>query len=247
MHVRAGPVEADDTLDTLFHGKLAIFQGAKGYRVALDSILLARFAKAGGAKRILDLGCGNGAIALMLAALHPAARIVGIEIQAQMVARARRGVSLNRFDQRVEVRQGDIAVIETHFEPESFDLVVTNPPYRAPRSGRVNPDVEKQITRHEVRGKLMDFLRAAAFVLRKDGIFAGVFPAPRSVDLLAGMREQGIEPKRLRWVHSLVQQSASLVLAQSGRAARVQLLLPPPQNIYTRESKYSSGLIAMRD
>jgi len=238
-------VEADDTLDTLFHGKLAIFQGAKGYRVALDSILLARFAKAGGAKRILDLGCGNGAIALMLAALHPAARIVGIEIQAQMVERARRSVSLNRFDQRVEVRQGDIAVIETHFEPESFDLVVTNPPYRAPRSGRVNPDVEKQIARHEVRGKLMDFLRAAAYVLRKDGIFAGVFPAPRSVDLLAGMREQGIEPKRLRWVHSLVNDPASLVLVEGVKAGGVELRVMPPLIIYTRERKYTSELIAI--
>jgi len=238
-------VEADDTLDTLLRGKLAIFQGAKGYRVALDSILLARFVKAGGAKRILDLGCGNGAIALMLAALHPAARIVGIEIQAQMVARARRGVSLNRFDQRVEVRQGDIAVIETHFEPESFDLVVTNPPYRAPRSGRVNPDVEKQIARHEVRGKLMDFLRAAAYVLRKDGIFAGVFPAPRSVDLLAGMRDHGIEPKRLRWVHSLVNDPASLVLVEGVKAGGVELRVMPPLFIYTRERKYTSELIAI--
>ena len=136
-------------------------------------------------------------------------------------------------------------MIETHFEPESFDLVVTNPPYRAPRSGRVNPDVEKQIARHEVRGKLMDFLRAAAYVLRKDGIFAGVFPAPRSVDLLAGMREQGIEPKRLRWVHSLVNDPASLVLVEGVKAGGVELRVMPPLIIYTRERKYTSELIAI--
>jgi len=235
----------DDTLDSLLHGKLAIFQGAKGYRVALDSILLARFVTAGGAKRILDLGCGNGAIALILAALYPAARIVGIEIQAQMVARARRSVSLNQFDQKVEVRQGDIGVIETHFEAESFDLVVTNPPYRAPRSGRINPDVEKQIARHEVQGRLRDFLRAAAYVLRKDGIFAGVFPAPRSIDLLTGMREHGIEPKRLRWVHSLVNDPASLVLVEGVKAGGVELKVMPPLIIYTRERQYTSELTAI--
>jgi tRNA1Val (adenine37-N6)-methyltransferase len=235
----------DDTLDTLLRGRLAIFQGAKGYRVSLDSILLARFVTVGSAKRVLDLGCGNGAIALMLAALHPAARISGIEIQRQMVERAHRSVSWNQFDQRVEVRQGDVCVIETHFEPESFDLVVSNPPYRAPRSGRVNPDVEKQIARHEVQGRLMDFLRAAAYVLRKDGIFAAVFPAPRSIDLLAGMREKGIEPKRLRWVHAEAGDPAALALVEGVKGGGVELRVMPPLFIYTKERKYTSELIAI--
>ena len=204
----------DETLDTLLRGKLAILQGAKGYRVALDTILLARFVRVRGAQSVLDLGCGNGAIALMLAALHPAARISGIEIQPQMVERAHRSMSLNDFAQRVDITQGDVCSIESRFEPESFDLVVSNPPYRAPRSGRVNPDVEKQIARHEVRGRLVDFLRAAAYVLRNGGTFAAIFPALRAVDLLAGMREHGIEPKRLRWVHAHVDDPAALVLVR---------------------------------
>ena len=238
-------MQVADTLDALLRGKLSIFQGAKGYRVSLDTILLARFVRVRGAQSVLDLGCGNGAIALMLAALHPAARIRGIEIQPQMVERAHRSVSLNHFEQRVDIRQGDVCSIESQFEPESFDLVVSNPPYRAPRSGRVNPDVEKQIARHEVRGRLVDFLRASAYVLRNGGTFAGVFPALRALDLLAGMREHGIEPKRLRWVHSQVDDPATLVLAEGVKSGGVELRVMPPLFIYTKERKYTSELIAI--
>ncbi len=238
-------MHADETLDTLLRGKLSIFQGAKGYRVSLDAILLARFVTIHGAKRILDLGSGNGAIALMLAILNPGTRIVGLEAQEPMVDRARRSVQVNRLEERVDVVHGDVRSIKQHFSPASFDAVVSNPPYRVARSGRINPDPEKRVARHEVLGALADFLQAGAYVLGTSGTFGVVFPARRTIDLLWGMRQQGIEPKRLRFVHALVGSPASLVLVEGTKEGGKELIVMPPLVVYKRDKKYSPELKVM--
>jgi len=235
----------DETLDTLLRGRLAVLQGKTGYRVSLDAILLARFVTIHETKKILDLGSGNGPVALMLAALHPTARIVGLELQERMVDRARRSVELNRLWERVEIIAGDVCHVKQIFPPEYFDLVVSNPPYRAPRSGRLNPDAEKQIARHEISGGLEDFLRAGAYVLRKGGTFTAVFPAPRAIDLLAGMRQEVIEPKRLRFVHSVAKGPASLVLVEGAKEGGKELKVLDPLVVYDDDGKYTPELSAL--
>ncbi|MGH7843690.1 MAG: tRNA1(Val) (adenine(37)-N6)-methyltransferase, partial [Candidatus Binatia bacterium] len=229
----------DETLDTLLRGRLAVLQGKTGYRVSLDAILLARFVRIHEAKKILDLGSGNGPVALMLAALHPTARIVGLELQDRMVDRARRSVELNRLGERVDIIAGDVRRVTQIFQPGSFDLVVSNPPYRAPQSGRLNPDAEKQIARHEVSGRLEDFLRAGAYVLRKGGMFVAVFPAPRAIDLLAAMRQEGIEPKRLRFVHTVAKGPASLILVEGAKEGGKELKVLAPLAVYDDHRSYT--------
>jgi tRNA1Val (adenine37-N6)-methyltransferase len=235
----------DETLDTLLRGRLGVLQGKTGYRVSLDAILLARFVAIRNAKKILDLGSGNGPVALMLAALHPTARIVGLELQERMVDRARRSVELNRLGERVKIIAGDVRHATQIFKPGSFDLVVSNPPYRAPRSGRLNPDAEKLIARHEVSGGLEDFLRAGAYVLHRGGTFAAVFPATRAIDLLAGMRQEGLEPKRLRFVHSVTKGPASLVLVEGAKHGGKELKVLEPLAVYDENRNYTPELSAL--
>ncbi|MEK7229742.1 MAG: methyltransferase [Candidatus Binatota bacterium] len=92
-----------ETLDTLFQGRLKVVQRKGGYRFSIDTLLLAHFVKVQGREKIVDLGAGNGVIPLMLAFLYPAVRVVGLEIQEEMVQRALRSVSLNRLRERVEI------------------------------------------------------------------------------------------------------------------------------------------------
>ncbi|HWP57333.1 MAG TPA: methyltransferase [Candidatus Acidoferrales bacterium] len=235
----------DETLDSFLRGKLSLLQPKRGYRASLDAVLLARFATVRGAKKILDLGSGNGAVALMLAVLHPAARVVGLEVQESMVERARRNIELNRLGDRVRVVSGDVRRAKEILRPESFDIVVSNPPYGAPRSGRVNPNAEKRIARHEILATLADFLAAAAYALRKGGAFAAVFPASRAIDLLAGMRQQGLEPKRVRFVHSGAASPASLVLAEGRKEGGRELEILPPLVVYDETGKYTPEVSAL--
>ncbi|MFQ5542646.1 MAG: tRNA1(Val) (adenine(37)-N6)-methyltransferase, partial [Candidatus Binatia bacterium] len=161
--------ERDETLDTLFRGRLVVIQAKRGYRFSLDAVLLAKFVDIKGKERIMDLGAGGGVIALILAALNPSVQVVGLEIQERMVHRALRSVALNHLNGRVEIVLGDVRSVGQSFPPHKFDLAVSNPPYRRLKSGRGNPDPERYVARHEVEASLQDFLDGGSYLLRRGG------------------------------------------------------------------------------
>lgn len=235
----------DETVDALFQGKLAIIQRKGGYRFSMDALLLADFVRLHGRERIVDLGAGNGVIPVILASFYPSVRIVGLEIQEEMAQRAGRSVALNRFEERVEIVQGDVRCIQEIFSAHSFDHAVCNPPYRRARSGRINPDPERRIARHELRASLSDFLRAGAYLLRRGGRMALVYPATRMLDLLQSLRDEGMEPKRIRVVYSFDGGPATLVLVEGVKGGRSELKIVPPLVIYTQGKKYTRELSAI--
>ena len=234
-----------ETLDALFQGKVKIFQRKKGYRFSIDALLLAHFVKVRGSEEIVDLGTGNGVIPLILARLHPTVRVVGLELQEQMVERALRSVHLNRLDERVEIIRGDVCSVEEIFPPQSYDAVVCNPPYRGTASGRINPDPERRIARHEIRARLLHFLRAGSYLLRRGGRMALVYPATRMLDLLQAMRREALEPKSLRLVYSFEETAATLVLTEGVKGGRSELRVMPPLVVYTKDRKYTPEIRAI--
>jgi tRNA1Val (adenine37-N6)-methyltransferase len=235
----------DETLDTLFEGKLKLFQAHSGYRFSLDALLLAHFMNCRRGEQIADLGTGNGVIALILAYLHSSLSITGVEIQPSMVDRAWRNVQMNGFRVRVTIRQGDVGDIQETFGPESFAAVICNPPYRRMTSGRISHNAERKIARHEIAAELADFLRAGAYLLPIRGRIALVYPAPRVVDLLQSMRTANLEPKRLRMVHSFADAKASLVLVEGVKGGRSGIKILAPLLVYKQGKQYTNEVEAM--
>ena len=235
----------DETLDTLFEGKLKLFQGRSGYRFSLDALLLAHFMACRRGEKIADLGTGNGVIALILAYLHSSLLITGVEIQLSMVDRANRNVRMNGFQERVTISQADVRNIQETFCPESFAAVVCNPPYRRTTSGRISPNVERKIARHEIAAGLADFLRAGAYLLPIKGRIAMVYPALRLVDLLHSMRNANLEPKRLRMVHSFADTKASLVLVEAVKGGRSGSEALSPLIVYKKGKQYTAEVEAI--
>ena len=236
---------SDDSLDTLIDRKLRLYQSRMGYRFSLDALLLAHFVTVKARERIIDLGAGNGTIALLLSHLHPAASITGVEVQPAMVERAQRSVELNGLQERVAVVPGDLREIGALFAPSTFDAVVSNPPFRKPSSGRISPHQEKQIARHELKGALRDFLAAAAYLLRLRGRLALIYSAERAVELLAALRGAGLEPKRLRWVHSFAEDAALLLLVEAVKGGRSGVEVEAPLIIYREATVYSPEVAAI--
>lgn len=235
----------DETLDTLCGGRVSVLQGKGGYRCSLDAVLLAHFVNLRRGDRVVDLGSGNGVIALLLASLHPSVRVTGLEFQRSMVNRALRSVAINDLTDRVEIRLGDVRSVERQFTPREYDMVVSNPPYRKLDSGRVNPDPERYIARHEAKASLADFLRAGAHLLRSGGKMALVYPTTRANDLLVGMRNEDMEPKRVRFVHSFAGGPATLILVEGIKGARSDLKVMAPLVVYSKGKQYTGEVSAM--
>ncbi|MCX5839066.1 MAG: methyltransferase [Deltaproteobacteria bacterium] len=234
-----------ETVDEILGGRLRIIQKKRGYRFSLDALLLAHFAALQEGDDLIDLGTGGGIIALILAQRFRCGRVLGIDIQDELVAIAKRNVVCNGLAGQIEIRRGDVRCPEFFCEPQSFSAAVFNPPYRRRGSGRMNPDPEKAVARHEIAATAADFLAAAVYALRPEGRVFAIYPATRIVLLLARMRDFRIEPKRLRLVHSRPSGSGAFVLVEGVKAGREGLKVLPTLFIHEDQGGYTSEMTAV--
>lgn len=239
-----------ETIDSLYAGSLQLVQARKGYRFSLDPVLLAHFARLPTAGSVLDLGCGCGILALLIARRRPDLRVLGWERQPAMVRRAQRSASLSGLAERVEIIEADLRQYRNLTVAESCALVVANPPYRTPGTGRIAPDDERAAARFELFGGLADFIAAAAFALAPRGHFALVYLAERLTEVLAEMAQAGLTPKRMRMIHARSTEGAKMVLVEACKGAPTGLMVEPPLFIYQSQAgsqEYSAEVLALYD
>ena len=183
---------------TVLYDRFLFVQSAKGYRFGIDAVLLARYAArsevTGGRKdlSVLDVGTGCGIAAVLMASLLPHATIHGIEIQPAQVDRARRNVALNSLSCRIFVIEGDMGVYSEGSGAGVFDLVISNPPFYRAGSGRINPDGERAIARHEIRLTMAGLLNSTVRVLAPDGHAVVLYPAERLEECFAESLRHGL-------------------------------------------------------
>jgi tRNA1Val (adenine37-N6)-methyltransferase len=225
--------------DAFFDGKLRIKQGVSGYRFSLDAVLLTGYAGPLADERLLDLGTGCGIIPIILAFRYPNILAFGIEIQQDLADLAISNVAANHMQNRITVLRQDMCDLKPKMIGGPVDVVVCNPPYRKPSSGRLNPDVQRAIARHELKVSLADVLQTGRRMLRTAGRFMTIYTAQRVVELLSQMRLEGIEPKFMRSIHSQADTEAKLVLVEGIKGARPGTRLGPPLIIYHTNGDYS--------
>jgi tRNA1Val (adenine37-N6)-methyltransferase len=236
------PLLTDETLDTMFQGKLKIIQKKNGYRFSLDAVIVGRLAQVSAGDRVIDLGTGCGIIPLIVATTNRVKEIVAVEIQEELADIARRNVALNSFDGIISVVKEDLKNLPSCYPPGFFDFVLANPPFRKLATGRINPQEQKSIARHEIAISLQEVLMVAHFLLKTQGKFFVIYPAVRLVDLFYEMRQCGLEPKTIQCVHSRLDTPARMVLVESVKEGGVELQVREPLIIYDAEGKYTEAL-----
>ncbi len=231
--------EQEETLDTLFGGRLKILQKKQGYRFSIDALLLAQFSQPNPNERIMELGTGSGVIPLILFFRKKAARIIGVEIQPSLADLARRNAAVNRCSSKFQILEDDLRNLEKRFGMESFDRILANPPYRKVGSGRVNPHSEKAIARHEIQATLEDILRCAHALLKDKGRLEMIYPASRTADLLRELSRHRLEPKRIQFFHSHEKDEARLVLLEALKEGHPQVKILPPFFLFDSRRNYT--------
>ena len=237
-------LKENERIDDLEYKGLKIIQNKKGFCFGIDSILLSDFAK-GIKKRakVLDLWTGTGIIATLLCGKTELSEITGIEVQEEVYEMAKRSIQLNQLEDKFKIIQDNIVNLNNHFEKNTFDAIVTNPPYKKQETGVQNEDTKKLISRHEIEANLEDFIKISKDMLKDKGEFYIVYRPERLVDLLSLMRKYKIEPKRIRFVYSNVHAVSKLVLVQGIKNARPFLKLEPNLYIYDDNGIYTEEIL----
>ncbi len=232
----------DERVDDLQYKGLKLIQKKAGFCFGVDAVLLANFADIRKNDRVLDLGTGTGIIAVLIAAKTSASAVTGLEIQQEMAEMAGRSVRLNGLEKVVDIVRGDIKNSLELFGPSKFDAIVTNPPYMNQGGGLLNPLDTKAVSRHELLCTLEDIISASGRLLVPGGRFAMVHRPERLADIVYLMRNNGIEPKHLRFVHPSPYKKPNLILVRGTRGGRPQLKVMEPLYVYDGSGNYSKEI-----
>ena len=203
------------------------------FRPGTDSFLLSSLPKLSAGLRVCDLGCGTGLVGLLLLQRQSELTVTGIDIQPAAVALAERAAAENRLTDRLTFRCIDLRQVRQHFSTGSFDLVVCNPPYYPPASGKVSGDSARRTARSETEVSLADICAAASYLLRWGGKFCLVHKPERLTDTACALREAGMESKRLRFVQNRPDTAPSLFLIEGCRGGKPGVDIQPPLLLQT--------------
>jgi len=180
-----GSSEAAVTGDRLLGGRVRLRQPAEGVRAAIDPVFLAAAIPAVANQQILDAGCGTGAAMLCLAARVPGCRVIGIELQRDLVRLAGDNILLNGMADRLSVMAGDLLRPPPRLSPGSFDHVMANPPFIERGRGSPVSDPAKAAATIEGDAALGDWVRFALGRARGRGTITFIHRADRIDALLA--------------------------------------------------------------
>ncbi|HBT42906.1 MAG TPA: methyltransferase [Rhodospirillaceae bacterium] len=174
-------IDAEET--RLLDGRVVCYQPRRGYRSAIDPILMQAAVPARPGDRVLDLGCGAGAAGLCLAHRVAGVTVTGLDIQEPLIALARESATANGMADTARFMAGDLLTPPDGIGAGAFDHVMANPPFQKAGTSRPSPDPVKAMATVEGRAELADWVRTAARLVRGGGTVTFIHHGGRGDEL----------------------------------------------------------------
>lgn len=232
--------------DLLNYNNLKIVQDDNYFNFSLDSVLLPNFVKINkNTKNILDLGCGNAPITMILSTMTDA-ELYGIELQKEIYDLAMESLKINKLDNRIKIINDNIKNLDKYFKLNTFDVIVSNPPYfKIDEKSNVNECIQKTIARHEIEITLSDLVSVAKRYLNNNGTFAIVHRTDRLIEIIEEFRKNNIEPKRMRLIYPKEGKESNMVLIEGRKNGKPGLKILSPLYVHDENGNYRDEIKAM--
>ncbi len=181
-------IETPTSLDGLLDRRVTLEQSTIGYRVAVDTVLLAAAVPALEGDKILDMGCGVGGAMICLACRVPNIKGLGIEVVPDLVELCHHNIGRNAFASGLGVRREDATSLPSDLLA-SFDHVLMNPPYHEEKRHDASPNNLKHAANIEKTGDLALWVASAAAALKTSGTLTMIHRADRHDEILSLLRK----------------------------------------------------------
>lgn len=229
----------------LAYDGLKIIQNREMFNFSLDTVLLAHFCTIQKDTRtIIDLGTNNAAIPLILST-RTSKPIIGVEIQEKAVDLAKRNVQLNHLEEQIEIIHSDMKDFVKN-QPKCSNLVLCNPPFfKLNEKSNLNENEYLQIARHEIKVTLKEIIETAKGLLEYHGRFAMVHRPDRLIEIIEVMKENDIEPKRVRFVYPKTGKDSHVLLIEGIYKGQPGLKIESPLYAHNEDGSYSDEVRKM--
>ena len=218
---------------------------SKQHTFGTDAMLLAHFANPKRNDIACDFGSGCGIIPFLWLRDGKCKEITAIEIQENGCNQMLRSKELNNTE-KITILNRDLKEIND-LQSGSFDLVTMNTPYKIENGGIKNDEEYATIARHETFCNMNDIAKSAARLLRFGGKFCICHRPERVFDAMYSMRENGIEPKTLRFVSKKGDTQPWLVLIEGKRGAKNGLKVEKNLVAYNDDGTLTSEMLEITE
>lgn len=211
---------------------------SKDHRFGTDAFLLAYFSNARKKDIVCDFCSGNGIVALLLEKFYSPMKIYAAEIQDKAFCQLKESRQKSKLE-KLFLFHGDIKAFKAS---EELDLITCNPPYKISGTGIISETQADKIARHETLCTIDDVCRAASKNLKFGGRLCLTNRPERLCDVLCAMRENGIEPKRIRFVSKKKGDAPWLMLAEGKKGAKPFMTVEKGLFVYDDNDEYSEEM-----
>ena len=214
----------NEDITTLNNG-YKLIQKKDGFRFSVDAVILSDFFSPTKKGKILDIGCGNGIIPILLYSKGKGEEITGVEIQEENCELALKNVKLNNLEKYIKIENSDV---KEYPKGNTFDYIISNPPYMEVDGKKQNILSCKSIARHELTLNLYDLIRNAKRLLKPVGSITLVHRSYRFTDISRILEDCGFSLKRVRFVYYSKDRNSNLVLVEAFKGKKCKLEIEPP-------------------
>lgn len=217
------------------------------HRFGTDAFLLAHFSQYRAKDKVCDLGTGCGIIPLIMQKSRPPQITYAVDIQEGAIEQLKLGIEKSEVTGIVPVH-ADLKELWEDAPLGQLDLVTCNPPYKAEKAGFESAITAQRIARHEIMCNINDVCRAGERLLKFGGRLCICNRPERLSDVIYAMKNNNIEPKRLRMVSKNADEAPWLFLIEGKKGSKPFMQIEPQlyirsENGFTDElnSIYNTG------
>lgn len=206
-------------------GEYKIYQSKNGFRFSVDSVILSDFYQEKKNLKVLDIGTGNGIIPILLVIKDKTGDVTGVELQKEVAELAEENIQLNSLESKIRIVNCNIKEFP---EKNSYDVVVSNPPYMVVDGKIINENPSKSIARHEIELNLKELIESAKKILKPRGSFYLVHRTYRIPEIMVELERANFAVERIKFVYHGKDKSSNLVLLKAVKGRKVLCSVEEP-------------------